>query len=96
MNPIERRVRAAVNPVSTAFSGWWCHSAWRHLLTGHGLTARQRRLLRHGKPVMRHGKPVTRHGTSGAESLSAEQLADRMQARAKAIDDLLSQADHEL
>jgi hypothetical protein len=89
MNPIERRVRAAVNPVSTAFSGWWCHSAWRHLLTGHGLTARQRRLLR-------HGKPVSRHGTSGAESLSAEQLADRMQARAKAIDDLLSQADHEL
>jgi hypothetical protein len=101
MNPIERRVRAALNPASTAFAGWWCHSAWRHVLTGHGLTgdgltARQWRLLRHGKPVMRHGKPVTRHGTSDAEPLSAEQMADRMMARAKAIDDLLSRADHEL
>jgi hypothetical protein len=45
---------------------------------------------------VRHGKPVTRNGTSGAESLSAEQMADRMKARGKLIDDLLSRADHEL
>jgi hypothetical protein len=42
MNRIERRVRAAINPVSTALTGWWCHSAMRHMLTGHGPTARRR------------------------------------------------------
>ncbi len=27
MNRIERRIRNMVNPYSTAFAGWWCHSA---------------------------------------------------------------------
>ncbi len=27
MNRIERRMRNMVNPYSTAFAGWWCHSA---------------------------------------------------------------------
>ncbi len=48
MNPIERRIRAAVNPVSSAVTRWWCLSAMRHLLAGHGPTARQRRLIRRG------------------------------------------------
>jgi len=48
MNRIGHRVRAAVNPVSTAATGWWCHSAMRRMLTGYGPTARQRRLMRHG------------------------------------------------
>ena len=26
MNRIERRVRDLINPYSTAFAGWWCHS----------------------------------------------------------------------
>jgi hypothetical protein len=26
MNRIERRVRNMINPYSTAFAGWWCHS----------------------------------------------------------------------
>jgi hypothetical protein len=30
VNRIERRVRNMVNPYSTAFARWWCHSA-RHL-----------------------------------------------------------------
>jgi hypothetical protein len=25
MDPIERRIRNAVNPYSTAFAAWWCH-----------------------------------------------------------------------
>jgi len=49
MNPIERRIRAAVNPVSSAVTRWWCLSAMRHRLTGHGPTARQRRLIRRGR-----------------------------------------------
>ena len=48
MNRIGRRVGAAVNPVSTAATRWWCHSAMRHMLTGYGQAARQRRLIRHG------------------------------------------------
>ena len=49
MNQIGRRVRAAVNPVTTAATRWWCHSATRHMLTGRGPGARQRRLIRHGQ-----------------------------------------------
>jgi hypothetical protein len=74
MNRIERRIRAAINPVSTAATRWWCHSAVRHMLTGTGPTARQRRLLRHGM-------------VSGAGfTLSVEQ----MKARAAAVDKLMA------
>lgn len=48
MNRIRRRVSAAVNPVSTAGTRWWCHSAMRHTLTGRGPTAKQSRLIRRG------------------------------------------------
>jgi hypothetical protein len=48
MNGLERRIRVAINPVSTAATRWWCHSAIRHMLTGYGPTARQRRLMRDG------------------------------------------------
>jgi hypothetical protein len=71
-------VRAAVNPVSTAATGWWCHSALRHLLTGHGPTARQRRLIRHGMA----------HGTGRVPS------AEQMKERAAAVDQLLGRDDH--
>jgi hypothetical protein len=72
MNRIERRLRAAVNPVSTAVTGWWCHSAWRHRLTGHGPAARERRLLR--RDMIR--------GTGSTPS------AEQMKARREAIDEL--------
>jgi len=48
MSRIGRRVRAAVNPMSTAATRWWCQSAVRHMLTGYGPAARSRRLVRHG------------------------------------------------
>ena len=68
-----RRVRAAVNPVSTAASRWWRHSALRHMLTGYGPTARQRRLIRRGMTQ------------SPVRTPSAAQV----KARAAAIDQLL-------
>jgi hypothetical protein len=77
MTPIRRRVSAAVNPVSTGFTRWWCHSAVRHLLTGYGPTARQRRLAR----------SRTNLGTGYTPS------AEQMDARKRAIDDLLSRDD---
>jgi hypothetical protein len=48
MNRIWRRVCAAINPVSTAATSWWCHSALRHALTGYGPTAQRRRVIRRG------------------------------------------------
>lgn len=66
MPNIGRRVRAAVNPVSTAATGWWCRSGLRHMLTGYGPTARQRRLIRHG---IVHGRVP-----------SAEQMKERAAA----------------
>jgi ribosomal protein S18 acetylase RimI-like enzyme len=36
MNAVERRVRAMINPWSTALTRWWCHSAARFALTGYG------------------------------------------------------------
>jgi hypothetical protein len=80
MNQIRRRVNAAVNPVSTAATRWWCHSALRHMLTGYGPTARQRHLIRHETQASR-SEP------------SAEQRAEPMKRRARAIDDLLARDD---
>jgi hypothetical protein len=71
------RVRAAVNPVSTAVTRWWCHSALRHLLTGHGPTTRQRRLIRRG---------VSQHASRAPS-------AEQMKERAAAIDQLLARDD---
>lgn len=94
MSQIGRRVRAAVNPASTAATRWWCHSALRHMLTGYGPTARQRRLIRYRAPGIRRGTPGIRRGTPGTGfTLSAEQRAEQMKARAAAIDDLLSRGD---
>jgi len=81
MSQFVRRVRAVVNPLSTAVTRWWCHSAVRHLLTGYGPTARQRRLARYR---------VHRSGPATGPRPSAE----LMKRRAAAIDALL-RADHD-
>jgi hypothetical protein len=86
MNRIRRSLNAAVNPMSTAATRWWCHSALRHALTGHGPTASQRRLIRPGPPGVRPGPPGVRATPSAAQ----------MEARKRAIDDLLSRDQHEV
>jgi len=73
MSRIGRRVRAAVNPMSTAATRWWCHSAVRHRLTGYGPTAGQWRLVRHGM----------------ARDADRTPFADQVKARAAAIDQQL-------
>lgn len=82
MKSISRRVSAAVNPVSTAVTRWWCYSAARHLLTGHGPTARQRRLIRAEARVRRvgHGPGDVGYMPSGVQ----------MKAREQAIGDLMA------
>jgi hypothetical protein len=79
MSRIGRRVRAVVNPASTAATGWWCHSAVRHMLTGYGPTARQRRFIRHRMIQV----------TGSAPS------AGQMKARAAVINQLLARDDHQ-
>jgi hypothetical protein len=80
MSMIGRRVRAAVNPLSTTATRWWCHSAMRHRLTGYGQPVTQWRLIRHG--VMPDG---VMRDTDRAPS------AGQMRARAAAIDELLTE-----
>lgn len=80
MNQIERRLRAAVNPLSTAATRWWCSSAARQTLTGYGPTTRQRRLAGHGVRAAAGFTP------SGGQ----------VQARAGAVDDLLGWPAEEL
>ena len=80
MNRAERRLRTAVNPVSTAATQWWCHSALRHTLTRHGPTARERRLPR--RDLIR--------GTGFSPS------AGPMATRREATDELLDRDDHDI
>jgi hypothetical protein len=74
MNWIWRRVSAAVNPVSTAATRWWCHSAVRHTLTGHGPAAGQRRLIRQGSRGSGNRPPA---GPMKARAAAIEELLGR-------------------
>lgn len=80
MSRIGRRIRAAVNPVSTAATRWWCSSALRHMMTGYGPTARQRRVVR-GVMIQSPGRTPS---------------AGQVKARAAAIDQLVGRGDHEV
>jgi hypothetical protein len=81
MNSIRRRVSAAVNPVSTAVTRWWCHSTMRHLLTGHGLAAGHRRLIK-AEVGARVGRAL---GDAGFMPSAAQ-----MKVRKRAIDELMA------
>jgi hypothetical protein len=65
MNRIWRQVCAAINPVSTAAAGWLCHSALRHMLTGYGPTAQQRRVIRRGMASSLIAGGLTQGGPAG-------------------------------
>jgi len=43
MHTAERRLRAMINPFSTAFAEWWCHSSARFVMTRHGIPGLQLR-----------------------------------------------------
>jgi hypothetical protein len=100
--------------MSTAATRWWCHSAARHALTGHGPTASvvvwwlrqpaQKACAWLRQPAQNSVQVATsmhfegqrrliRHGAPGVPAtLSAEQ----MEARKRAVDELLSRDDHEV
>jgi hypothetical protein len=61
MNRIERRVRNMINPYSTAFAAWWCHS---------GRYMRLPLMITGSKAAVRPGLPrpaVHRPGSSARE-----------------------------
>ena len=74
MNRIERRIRNMVNPYSTAFAGWWCHSArYLPLIRIFSGTSGASR------PRMRPARVIDRHIP-----------AAKMAARRAAIDEVLA------
>ena len=75
MSRIGRRVRAAVNPLSTAATRWWCHSALRFRLTGSGPAVGRARVIR-----------LSEHRDAGYAPSD-----EHMQARVAAVNQLLGQ-----
>ena len=71
MNRVEKRVRDLINPYSTAFASWWCHSAWYWRLprpiTG-SKTAARPRLPRLAVPRVGGGVSEGAEGARGVQS----------------------------
>ncbi len=82
MNTVERRMRAVINPWSTAFARWWCHSAARFALTGYG--APRRRTLWRGRDVARP-TPAPADGVPQAVRIEPLTEADVASAVALAV-----------
>jgi len=70
MHEAERRLRAMINPWSSAFTRWWCHSAARHLLTGYGQGST--RVLRHEREESRATSVPERAENSGHQRSPAD------------------------
>jgi hypothetical protein len=92
MSELGRRVRAAVNPVSTAATRWWCHSSLRFLLAGQRPTAARRRLTRHRVGPGAIVRVVPNRGglPHGGPAPGGPPSAGVMNARAAATDALFS------
>ena len=101
MNTVEWRVRAMINPMSTAFSSWWCHSAARFALTGHG-PVRRRAVPRQQRDAystsddalataMQRAEDRTRHTKAPAGAVArAGDRTEQMKGRARAINELMT------
>jgi hypothetical protein len=100
MNTVERRVRAMINSMSTAFTRWWCHSAARFALTGYG-PGRRRALPRSrrdaypatGAEAMAIQPTENEAGHMNTRAGAVQRAKDRtelMKARARAIDELMA------
>jgi len=88
MNRIEKRVRNLINPYSTAFASWWCHSG-RYLriaqvIPGYRTGARPRR--------RRPATPGVNMSTPFAARSSDPWLATQA-ARRAAVDEVLASLD---
>jgi hypothetical protein len=80
MNRIERQIRNMVNPYSTAFAGWWCHSARylplvRMISGARGVSRRRMRMM------------------NQAQMLYLQHSAAEMAARRAAVDAVIARLD---
>jgi ribosomal protein S18 acetylase RimI-like enzyme len=80
VNTVERRVRALINPWSSALTRWWCHSAARFTLTGYGQRTDGRRRRDVVRPIPPDGMPhAVRIGPlTQADVAAAVELAVRV------------------
>jgi len=83
MNRFEMRVRNLINPYSTAFARWWCHSG-RYLIPGNGRAAGPRR-SRRARPGAQPGHPPAVIRRPAADPWLATQAARRA-----AVDEVLA------
>jgi hypothetical protein len=84
MNRIERRVRNMINPCSTAFARWWCHS---------GRYMRLVRMITGNKAAAQSGtRGPSTYGANGdaSEAFGLHPPTPSMAARRAAIDALLA------
>ena len=66
MHEVERRLQMMINPLSSAFTRWWCHSAARYILTGYGKgSGRVLRRVREGSRATSIPEPAGNAVTSG-------------------------------
>ena len=81
MHTAERRLRAMINPFSTAFAEWWCDTATRFALTDHGTPGRRRlRRSPHGRIFVFVSCPATSEQCSTKSSNQADINRSRIDA----------------
>jgi len=66
-----RRIRNAINPLSTGFTRWWCHSDLRAVLNGRPRGAYRHRGWRPGDPVPPMDEDVRRARIAAIERIMA-------------------------
>ena len=85
MHKTERRLRAMINPWSSAFTRWWCHSTARYILTGYGRSSGQ---VLHGTRVLllsnqtSNNRPRQRHTPAGISEPSTAVKSENTKSRA--------------
>jgi hypothetical protein len=96
MNRFERQVRNLINPYSTAFARWWCHSG-RYLSPAHKHAAGPRRpgRARPGRARPGPAKPGANPGIPDAVICrsSADFWLAAQAARRAAVDEVLASLD---
>jgi|HubBroStandDraft_3_1064219.scaffolds.fasta_scaffold772235_2 hypothetical protein len=76
-----RRLRNAINPFSTGFTRWWCHSSVRAILNGNprGASRRLARRRRAGREFPFLDERVNRERAAAIDRLIAEEGPESLQ-----------------
>lgn len=96
MHTGERRLRAMINPFSTAFAEWWCRSSARFVMTGYGMPGlRLRRRNPDSTIFVIHAAPATSEECSSQTDINRPRTHTIDPATCeKTIADLLADSSH--